>query len=126
MISIDALGPGGPYRTRNREAITTVAGEPIAELSLVPPLYVSRAISAQRRTRPLPVAQRRAALARAAEAFTDAVIAGLDFPAYVELASRVSGLPIRVARAAALRVGEAVGTAWDAVRPAQPVGSALN
>jgi acyl-CoA reductase-like NAD-dependent aldehyde dehydrogenase len=126
LVCIDALGPGGPYRTRNREAITTVAGELIAELSLVPPLYVSRAMSAQRKTRPLPVAQRRAALGRAAEAFTDAVLAGLAFPAYVELASRVSGLPIRVARAAALRVGEAVGAAWDAVRPAQPAGSALD
>ena len=126
LVCIDALGPGGPYRTRNRQVITNVAAEPIAELSLVPPLYVSRAVSAQRKTRPLPVAQRRAGLARAAEAFTTEVIAGLDFPAYAELASQVSGLPIRVARAAALSTGEAVGAAWDAVQPAQPAGSALD
>jgi acyl-CoA reductase-like NAD-dependent aldehyde dehydrogenase len=126
LICIDALGPGGPYRTRNRETIATVTGEPIAELSLVPSLYVSRAISTQRKTRPLPVAQRGAVLARAAEAFTDAVIAGLSFPGYVELVTRVSGLPIGVARAAALRTGEAVGAAWDAVRPAQPAGSTLD
>ncbi len=123
---IDALGPGAPYRTRSREAVTTVAGETVAELSLVPPLYVSRTITAQRHARPLPVAQRRAGLAAAAEAFTTAVIAGLDFPTYVELASGVSGLPIRVTRAAAARVSESVGAAWDGVRPAQPAGSTLN
>jgi acyl-CoA reductase-like NAD-dependent aldehyde dehydrogenase len=65
-------------------------------------------------------------LAQAADAFTTAVIAGLDFPTYVELVSRVSGLPITVARAAAQRAGAAVGAAWDAVQPAQPAGSALD
>ncbi len=126
LVWIDALGPGGPYRTRNREAVTTVAGKTVAELSRVPPLYVSRTITAQRHARPLPGPQRRAGLAAAAEAFTTAIIAGLDFPTYVELVSRVSGLPIRVARAAAVRVSESVGAAWNAVQPAQPAGSALD
>jgi acyl-CoA reductase-like NAD-dependent aldehyde dehydrogenase len=126
LVDDDALGPTGPYRTRDRAVITTVAGEPVANLSVVPKLYVSRAIAGQRRSRPLPVAQRRAGLAQAADVFTTAVIAGLDFPTYVELVSRVSGLPITVARAAAQRAGAAVGAAWDAVQPAQPAGSALD
>ena len=53
-MRIDALGPDGPYQTRNREIVTTTAGVTVAELSLVPPLYVSRSINAQRTTRPLP------------------------------------------------------------------------
>ena len=53
-MRIDALGPDGPYQTRNREIVTTTAGVTVAELSLVPPLYVSRTIIAQRKTRPLP------------------------------------------------------------------------
>ena len=55
LVCIDALGPQGEYRTRNREVIMSTAGVPVAELSLVPPLYVSRTIAAQRRIKPLPV-----------------------------------------------------------------------
>jgi len=62
LVAIDALGPAGVYRTRNREVITDTAGVPVAELSIVPPLYVTRTIGAQRKVRPLPIAQRGAAL----------------------------------------------------------------
>src|SRR6476646_4278029 len=96
VIMLDALGYLGDYRTRNRAVIEDSAGVAVAELSIVPPLYVSRAISAQRKTRPLSVTERAAALAEAAEIFSNSTIAGLDFDAYVALASRVSGLPIAV------------------------------
>jgi hypothetical protein len=46
LIAIDALGPDGTYRTRSREAVRTTDGVAVAELTLVPPLYVSRAIGA--------------------------------------------------------------------------------
>ena len=36
LIALDALGPNGDYRTRNRELITDVAGVVITELSIVP------------------------------------------------------------------------------------------
>ena len=71
---------------------------PVAELSIVPPLYVTRTVSAQRKVRPLPLPQPEATLAKAPELFGNSVIAGLDFNHYVELASRVSGLPITVTR----------------------------
>jgi acyl-CoA reductase-like NAD-dependent aldehyde dehydrogenase len=126
LVPIDALGPGGEYRTRNREIVASTAGVPLVELSIVPPLYASRAIGAQRKVRPLPVARREAALADAADVFATAVVGGLDFDAYVELASRISGLPISVARAGAHSVADAVASAVDAVRPATPVGAALD
>jgi acyl-CoA reductase-like NAD-dependent aldehyde dehydrogenase len=126
LVFIDALGPSGEYRTRNREVITTTAGVPVAELSMVPPLYVSRTIGAQRKVAPLPVAQREAALADAADVFAKAVIAGLDFETYVGLASRISGLPIAITRAGARSLADAVGSAFDAVRPARPVGAAID
>ncbi|HEY0227975.1 MAG TPA: aldehyde dehydrogenase, partial [Mycobacterium sp.] len=126
LVAIDALGPDGPYRTRNREVIRSTAGVPVAELSMVPSLYVSRAIAAQRKVRPLPITQREAALAAAADVFATSVIAGLDFDGYVELASRISGLPIAVTRAGARGVVDALATAFDAVRPARPVGAALD
>ncbi|WP_264064853.1 aldehyde dehydrogenase family protein [Mycobacterium montefiorense] len=121
---IDALGPSGEYRTRNREIVTSTAGMPVAELSLVPPLYVSRTVSAQRKVAPLPAAQREKALAGAADNFSTAVICGLDFASYVELASRISGVPIAVTRAGALGVADAVAHAFDAVCPARPIGAA--
>jgi acyl-CoA reductase-like NAD-dependent aldehyde dehydrogenase len=126
LVCIDALGPQGEYRTRNREVIMSTAGVPVAELSLVPPLYVSRTLAAQRRIKPLPVTAREAALANAADVFATAVIGGLDFDAYVELASKISGLPIAVTRAGARGVAAAVATAFDAVRAARPVGAALD
>lgn len=126
LINLDALGPGGEYRTRTREVVKTTAGLAVAELSLVPPLYVSRAIGSQRKAAPLPIAQREAALADAADNFATEVIGGLDFGAYIELASRISGVPIAVTRAGACSVADAVAEAFDAVRPAQPSGAVLD
>ena len=124
LISIDALGPDGTYRTRNREPVTTTAGVAVAELSMVPPLYISRAIRAQRNARPLPVREREAALAKAAAAFANGVIAGLDFDTYAVLASRISGVPIAVTRSGARGVADSVASAFGAVRPARPTGAA--
>jgi hypothetical protein len=113
LLLVDASGPQGDYRTRAREVITDTAGVPVAELSMVPSLYVSRTIIAQRKARPLPLTQRQAALAQAADIFVDTVIAGLDFDAYVEMASRVSGLPIGVARAQIREVAGGLVRAFD-------------
>jgi hypothetical protein len=49
LVAIDALGPAGEYRTRTREVITDTAGVAVAECSIVPPLFVSRTIGAQRK-----------------------------------------------------------------------------
>jgi acyl-CoA reductase-like NAD-dependent aldehyde dehydrogenase len=123
LVAINALGPSGEYCTPNREIISDTAGVAVAECTIVPPLYVTRTIAAQRRVRPLPTARREAALAKTAEIFANSVIGGLDFDQYVELASRVSGLPIGVTRAGARSVADAVTAAFDSVLPAQPVGA---
>lgn len=126
LVDIDALGPKGAYRARNVEVIRDTAGNAVARLSIVPPLFVSRAIAAQRKAKPLPVEVRRAALAKAAESFLDDEIAGLDFEAYVSLVSRVSGLPIEVARDGARAVAGAFATVGDAVDAARPAGTVLD
>ncbi len=125
-MRIDALGPNGAYQTRNREIVTTTAGVAVVELSLAPPLYVSRTINAQRNTRPLPAEQREAALAKAADAFATGVIAGLDFDSYVELASRISGVPIAVTRSGGRGVAGAVAAAFAVVQLARPTGAVLD
>ena len=126
LLHVDALGPNGAYQTRNREIVTTTAGVPVVELSIVPPLYVSRTITAQRNTRPLPAQQREAALAKAADAFATGVIAGLDFDSYVELASRISGVPIAVTRSGARAVADGVASAFVVLQQARPTGAVLD
>jgi acyl-CoA reductase-like NAD-dependent aldehyde dehydrogenase len=126
LIAVDALGPAGEYRSRNRELITDTSGVPVAELTIAPKLYVARALSAQRKLEPLPVSHRQAALGKAADVFANAVICGLDFESYVQLASRVSGLPIASARHGAREVADGLAAAFDAVRPARPSGATID
>jgi hypothetical protein len=126
LLRIDALGPNGAYQTRNREVVTSTAGVAVVDLSIAPPLYVSRTISTQRDTRPLPAEQREAALAKAADAFATGVIAGLDFDTYVELASRISGVPIAVTRSGARGVTDGVASAFSVVQQARPTGAVLD
>ena len=124
-LSVDALGPGGPYRTRAREAVKDIHGEPVLDMSVVPRLYISRSIAAQRRAAPLPTSERAAALDRAADLFTSSTLAGLDFAGYVELTSRISGLPTTVAEAGARAVAPGLATPFDAVRAALPARTTL-
>ncbi|ORW67728.1 aldehyde dehydrogenase family protein [Mycobacterium saskatchewanense] len=126
MLQVDALGPSGEYRTRNREVVLSTSGDPVAELSLVPPLFVSRTLAAQRKVTPLSAERREAGLSAAAHIFATGVVAGLDFETYVVLASRISGLPVGVTRAGARGVADAVGAAFPAVRAARPVGAAFD
>jgi acyl-CoA reductase-like NAD-dependent aldehyde dehydrogenase len=126
LVTIDALGPNGEYQTRKRELISDTGGVPVAEMSLVPRLFITRSINAQRAVMPLPIAEREAALARAAEIFVTSSIAGLGFDDYVALTCRVSGLPMAVARAGARVVADSLATTLDAVRPARPTGATLD
>jgi acyl-CoA reductase-like NAD-dependent aldehyde dehydrogenase len=123
---LDALGPDGEYRTRKRELISDTRGEPVAEMSIVPRLFVTRSLASQRAAKPLPLAERAAALAKAADVFRTATIAGLSFDDYVTLTCRVSGLPMAVARAGAQVVADSSATTFDAVWPARPAGAAVD
>src|SRR5262245_21207204 len=123
LVDLPALGPDGEYPTRNREIIKDTAGVPVAELAVVPRLFVSRSIDAQRKLRPLPVAEREAALTKAADFFVSSTIAGLDFDSYVGITCRVTGLPMAATRIGAHTVAESLATAYDAVRVARPSGA---
>lgn len=125
-VSLDALGPDGEYRTRRRELITDTRGEPIGEMAIVPRLFVTRSLASQRAATPPPLADRAAALAKAADVFRTATIAGLSFDDYVTLTCRVSGLPMAVARAGAQVVADSAATTFDAVWPARPMGAAVD
>lgn len=124
-FTVDALGPDGHYRTHIRETVADNRGLPLLDHSVVPRLFIMRTIAAQRRSTPLPIADRAATLCRAAEIFTSSSIAGLTYDDYVDLTCRISGLPVTVARAGADVVAESLTTAFDAVGAALPAGATL-
>jgi acyl-CoA reductase-like NAD-dependent aldehyde dehydrogenase len=122
-IMLDALGPAGAYRTRKRLTVADVTGAPVAELSLVPRVYVTRALAALRRATTLPFEGRIAALARAGEIFADSTIAGLDYSAYRRTVSRVSGVPLPVVRYATDGIVDAAAKVGNSAYQARPVGA---
>lgn len=125
LLQLDALGPSGNYRSLTRMAISDVAGEHVAELSLVPVPYVTRAMSALHKSETLPLEQRLSALAQASEEFRTATIGGLTVSEYQHVVSRVSGLAISAVRDATARVAEYCSAAYDHAQWARP-GSAVN
>ncbi|MFR9729475.1 aldehyde dehydrogenase family protein [Saccharopolyspora sp. MS10] len=123
-LLLDALGPDGAYRTGRREVVRDVAGEPVASLSLAPPLYVARTLDRLRRHPAAAAGTARtevaARLEAAARAFTGAVLGGLDPEQHHLLVARTTGIPVAVARGAADTVAESVRTASDTAWRAAP------
>lgn len=124
LVQLDALGHNGPYRARHRVPVPDVTGTPIAELSLVPRLFVQRSLAALRKADVLPTDERVAALHRTGRAVATATINGLSSEGYQHAVSRVSGLPISVTRAATGIVAEAAIEAYATTQHARPSGAA--
>ncbi len=121
---VDALVPAGAYRTGRRETVRGVAGEPLAELSLVPGLFAARTLDAMRR-RPGPSASRSpsrlaARLRAAGTAFISDTLGGLTPRAYAAVVARSTGVPAPVVRAAAQTIADVLADAVDAVAGARP------
>ena len=122
LVQLDALGPAGGYRSRAPEPVRDVRGNTVAELSTVPALFVARAMSAMRRARPLPAADRVRALADAAGRLTSATVAGLSLAGYQRLVSQVAGLSPAVIRQSVAAIADRCRDAAQACEPARPVG----
>jgi acyl-CoA reductase-like NAD-dependent aldehyde dehydrogenase len=124
LFSLDALGPGGPYRSRNRVQVADLTGTPVAELSLVPKLFVTRAMAALRKARPLPVDDRLAALERAGDLFATGTVAGMSAAEYEQAVCRVSGTPLSTVRRATEAIRQGAAQAYTSVQAARPAGAA--
>jgi acyl-CoA reductase-like NAD-dependent aldehyde dehydrogenase len=120
LIQLDALGPQGAYRARTRIDVPDVRGTVVAELSQVPALFVSRAMSVMRRAQPLPPAARATALRAAADLFSSATIAGLGPAEYQETVSKVSGLGVRAIRESTATLAEHCRNAVEVAGYASP------
>ena len=122
-VFIDALGPRGAYRARSRLAVCDVAGAPLAELSLVPELFVTRAMSALRKADTLPLEERLAALARAGELFAAGEIGGMPAAGYQYMVSRMSGTPLPAVREAVQAIARSAAGAYRSTQQARPIGA---
>ncbi|MFC0861728.1 aldehyde dehydrogenase family protein [Sphaerimonospora cavernae] len=122
-IRLDALGPNGPYRTRKHVTVSDLAGNPVAELSLVPRLYVQRTMAALHRARPMPPGERAKALARAGRLFATGPVNGLSAEHYQRLVSRVCGMSISVVRAATDAIARSAAQAYGSTQYARPNGA---
>ena len=123
LITLDALGPAGGYHARNRVTIADVAGNAVAELSMVPRLFVSRAMTALRKARTLPVDARLAAIADAGEAYATGTIDDISAVEYEYIVSRVSGMPVSVVRAAAETIARSAAETYRSEQYARPIGA---
>lgn len=94
LQQIDAIGPDGPYRAQNREAVAYLNGESLAEMSMVPPIFASRAIKKLRRAPRLPLKQRLHAIRTATASFAHGCIGGMSARDYKRTVSKVTGIPI--------------------------------
>jgi len=122
-VEVPALGPSGEFRAVNRLRVTDVSGADLAEVSLVPPLYVHRTMAALHRAEGLPTADRVALLARAAALFATATIGGLSTADYQYAVSRAGGVPISSVREATGTVAQRVANAYRGAHRARPRGT---
>ncbi|HEV7640988.1 MAG TPA: hypothetical protein VGO39_09005, partial [Gaiellaceae bacterium] len=123
LPALDALGPAGVYHTHERQTITDVAGNPLAELSLVPKLYVTRAMAALHEADTMPLDERLAALARAGEAHATGTVEGVPAAHHQFTVSRASGMPISVVRSAGEAIARSAAEAYRSVQYARPRGA---
>jgi acyl-CoA reductase-like NAD-dependent aldehyde dehydrogenase len=123
LLALDALGPNGAFHARERQTITDVAGNPLAELSLVPRLFVTRAMAALHKAETLPVDERLAAISRAGEAHAMGSVDGMSAGDYEFIVSRASGMPISVVRSAADAIARSAAQAYPSAENAKPVGA---
>jgi len=126
LLSVPALGANGPYRARRRTVLADVCGEAVAELSLVPDLFVIRTMAALHKSTTMPAEDRSAALIRAAELFATASLGGMTISEHHHAVSRLSGLPISVVRAATQTIAARLCLAHDSSCRGRPTGAVVD
>ncbi|MGX1267935.1 aldehyde dehydrogenase family protein [Streptomyces phaeoluteigriseus] len=122
-VYLDALGPRGPYRTRVPIPVTDVSGAEVARLSLVPPVYVDRALATLRKAEAVPTAGMDTLLEAAGEEFATGTVGGLGVREYEHLVSRTSGSPLAVVRGATRGTARFVSLARSSAEQGRPRGA---
>ena len=122
-VRLDALGHNGTYTAHRTQTVTSVANTPLAELSLVPPLYVNRTMAALRRAETKPLGERLAAIAEAGRAFAEDTVAGLTVEEYEWAVCRASGLPRSIVTETVAATRTTASDLYRLTQQARPAGA---
>jgi acyl-CoA reductase-like NAD-dependent aldehyde dehydrogenase len=123
LRAVDALGPAGAYHAHERQSISDVAGNPLAELSLVPRLFVTRTMAALHKAETQPVDERVAAIARAGALYLTGTVGGVSAVDHEFTVTRATGLPISIVREAARQIAGFATEAYPSAQAARPAGA---
>ncbi|MFK0246883.1 aldehyde dehydrogenase family protein [Amycolatopsis azurea] len=123
LIDLPALGAGGEYRSHHVEPVADVTGRAVAELSLVPGLFVQRSMKSLRGAQPPEPPARAELLAEAGRLFAGGTVGGVSAETFRRTVAAVSGMPIAAVREATDRVGEYAAAACESAYQARPVGA---
>ncbi|MGV9881156.1 aldehyde dehydrogenase family protein [Streptomyces sp. NPDC003006] len=104
-------------------AVHDVAGRQVADLSLVPSLFVERTMKSLHRATTPALDDRIGMIGRAAELFSTATLDGQSVDEYEYQVSRVGGIPISVVRATTLAIAHRMTKAHYSVEHARPTGA---
>ncbi|MFH8570519.1 aldehyde dehydrogenase family protein [Streptomyces sp. NPDC017993] len=104
-------------------AVHDVAGQEVAELSLVPPLFVEHTMKSLRHASPPPIDNRIEMIGHAAELFATATLSDQSVEEYEYRVSRVGGIPISVVRATTRAIESRMKKAHYSVEHARPTGA---
>ncbi|MFF5860047.1 aldehyde dehydrogenase family protein [Streptomyces sp. NPDC012751] len=124
MLDIPALGPAGPYRTRNRTTVADASGSPALDVAAVPGLVVSHWIDQLRDHAPLPVTEIPDVLGKAADVFEAEEILGDRLDAHERRVSALTGTPLAVVRAGDALITDTLRDVVRAPSAARPTGCA--
>ncbi|USG64606.1 acyl-CoA reductase [Brevibacillus ruminantium] len=96
MDQIPILRPAGEYLSEDKTIITGVNHEPIAEMSLAPPLLLQMIVNELKKAATQPYAQRVAAISKAGEIFAEGIVQGETPEAFCLKQAKATGVPISV------------------------------
>ncbi|ANN16126.1 aldehyde dehydrogenase [Amycolatopsis orientalis] len=119
---LDALGASDTFRSHRVDAVTGVDGSTVAELSLVPGLYVKRCIAKMRLAPPMPSSVRIDRIAAAGAQFLRKV-GGVPLDEHERRVSQASGVALSVVREASRAIVRSAAAVGETVRRARPLGT---
>lgn len=126
MESIEIIRPSGEYRSQDREIITDVSNNPVADLGIAPSLLVNRVFGELRQGPTQSAEDRFAAIAAAGDLFANGELDGEKPDAYCHAVSRAIGMPLRSVEAAKDMIGDSARAMRKTVDDQRPAGAVMD
>lgn len=120
---IDARFFGKLYQSRRRQEVADINGEIVAQCSIVPPIVITDFVTKTKYVSSLSLKQRFERLIVAGNIYANNQLAGLEPKAYIELASKVSGLDPSIIQRSMIAISYSLKNMSTILQSAIPHGS---